>query len=197
MNVLIIPEHPRKDKFILKPLFQSLFRYIGKSHVHVEVCERVILGGISEALKEENIEQIVQQYKSQIKIFILCVDRDCDINRCQRLSQLEQAFSYAGVFLAVNAWEEVETWVLASFKVDSLRKELNLSREKYSWRHIRAERDAKEWYFEPLVQARGLADTPDKGYRQLGIEAARQVKQIGLKCPEDFGCLVKRLKSII
>ena len=197
MNVLIIPEHPQKDKYILKPLFQSLFRYIGKPHASVEVCERLILGGVSEALKKENIAQIVQQYQGCINIFILCVDRDADIYRCQQLTRLEQIFSYAGVFLTVNAWEELETWVLAGFKVESLRKELKLPRQKYSWKCIRAERDSKEWYFEPLAEVRGLADMPDKGYRQLGIEAARQVKQICLKCPEDFGYLVKRLKKII
>lgn len=51
MNVLVIPEDSRKDKYILKPLFKSLFRAIGRPTARVRVCEDPVLGGVHEALK--------------------------------------------------------------------------------------------------------------------------------------------------
>ena len=51
MNVVIIPEDSRKDKYILKPLFERLFRSLGKPSARVRVCEDPVLGGVSEALK--------------------------------------------------------------------------------------------------------------------------------------------------
>ena len=44
-------------------------------------------------------------------IFILCVDRDGDTNRRQRLDRLEVEFGAGRTFFAENAWEELETWV--------------------------------------------------------------------------------------
>lgn len=43
MKVFLIPEDSRRDKFILKPLFESLFRSIGKPRTRVRVCENPVL----------------------------------------------------------------------------------------------------------------------------------------------------------
>ena len=196
MKILIIPEHFRKDQYFLKPLFENLCKKLGlSSHSRdVQVCQDPLLGSVNEALKPERLAKVVERYV-KIDVFILCVDRDGETGRRDQLDRLEEKFGET--FFAVNAWEELETWILAGFKVESLRKELRLPREKYSWRYIRAERDSKERYFEPLAEIRGLANTPDGGRRQLGVEAASQVKQIRQKCPEDFGVLAKRLEDII
>ena len=109
MRVLIVPEDSRKDKFILKPLFKSLFRSIGKPNVYVSVCEDPILGSVEEVLKSSRIEQIISRYR-MIGIFILCVDRDGKTGRRRRLNQIESEFGDSQVILAENAWEEIETW---------------------------------------------------------------------------------------
>ena len=199
MNVLIIPEDPRKDKYVLKPLFQALFRSIKKPHIRVLICEDQELRGVEQALKSENIQNIIQQYQGKVKIFILCVDRDAEEGRLTRLQQIEREFNDdSRSFLAVNAWEEIETWILATFDVQSLRNKLNLSPiAKYSWKYIRAERDPKETYFEPLAAICGVADAPDGGRKKLGKKAASRIKQIRQKCPEDFGDLANRLENII
>ena len=88
--------------------------------------------------------------------------------------------------LAVNAWEEIETWVLAG---------LDLPKE-WPWVQVRAERDVKEEYFEPLAIQRGLSDRPDGGRKPLAEQAARRIDAIRQKCTEDFDHLALRLSEV-
>ena len=110
MRVLVVPEDSRRDKFILKPLFKALFRSIGKPKAYVSVCEDPIFGSVNEVLKSSRIEDVITRYQ-MVSIFILCVDRDGETGRRQRLNQIEEEFGGSQVILAENAWEEIETWV--------------------------------------------------------------------------------------
>ena len=115
MNVFIIPEDFRNDQYILKPLFTRLFRRIGVSSTNVLVCQDPLLGGVTEALKSERLAAIVERRRGWADVFILCVDRDGVAGRRQRLDQLENEFNGSVDFLGENAWEEIETWVLAGW----------------------------------------------------------------------------------
>ena len=186
MNVLVIPEDSRNDQYILKPLFKQLFRSVGKPHAHVEVCRNPVLGGVREALKPARVRDIVDRYKGMTDIFVLCVDRDGEQGRLEQLKRIEREFgSDDRAFLAVNAWEEIESWVLAG---------LNLPKE-WDWQAVRAEVHVKERYFEPLAEDRGVVDGPGGGRKTLGAEAARNIGAIRGKCPEDFDTLARRLEA--
>lgn len=187
MNVLIIPEDFRKDQFILKPLFSGLFRAIGKPRARVVVCQEPLLGGIGEAMKSERIAEIVKKHEGMTDIFILCVDRDGDTNRRQRLNGLERKFGTGRTFFAENAWEEIETWLLAGMDLP----------ENWRWQDVRAEVSVKEKYFNPLAEQRGIVRTPGEGRKALGEEAARNIPAIRQKCPEDFDALAQRLATFI
>ncbi|MDE2723059.1 MAG: hypothetical protein OXI59_06755 [Gemmatimonadota bacterium] len=187
MRVLVIPEDSSKDKFILEPLFKSLFRALGKPKTRILVCEDPVLGGIGEALKLQRIAEIFEAYKGMITIFILCVDRDGNEGRRQRLDQIEGEFENTRVFLAENAWEEIETWVLAG---------LNLPPD-WTWRTVRSEVQVKEIYFEPLVDQRNLSSAPGGGRKPLAEEASRRIGAIRQKCREDFDALARRLEDAI
>jgi hypothetical protein len=113
VKVLIIPEDFRKDQYILKPLFERLFAGFRRPNTKVVVCNPPLLQGVTEALKEERLAEILARYP-MIDIFVLCVDRDGVVSRRDRLDQLEQKFGAIRSFVAVNAWEELETWVLAA-----------------------------------------------------------------------------------
>ena len=115
MNV-VVPEDSRRDKYILKPLFERLFRSLGKASAHIRICEDPVLGGVVEALKSANLSDIVERYGGMADCFILCVDRDGEIGRRERLDQIEAEFG-GQRFLAENAWEELETWVLAGLEL--------------------------------------------------------------------------------
>ena len=118
-------------------------------------------------------------------VFILCIDRDGDANRRQRLDSLQQEFGNGQLFLflAENAWEELETWVLAGLDLPA----------EWNWKTVRAEVQVKERYFEPLAARRNLSDAPGGGRKPLAEEASRRIGAIRQKCPEDFDALAQRL----
>ncbi|MDE0049854.1 MAG: hypothetical protein OXO52_08740 [Rhodospirillales bacterium] len=187
MNVLVIPEDFRNDQYILKPLFDRLFSNLGKPQARVQVCLEPLLGGIREALKTERIQEVIDQYDGMTDIFILCVDRDGDLGRRIRLNQIEDDFGPDRIFLAENAWEEIETWVLAG---------LDLPKD-WIWADVRAEVHVKEAYFEPLAVQRGVADGPGGGRKVLAEEAARRISVIRRKCRGDFHALAKRVEEAV
>ena len=187
MNIVVIPEDFRKDQYILKPLFTKLLQSIGVSVADVWICQDPLIGGIGEALKSERLTQIVERRRGWADIFILCVDRDGVAGRRQRLDQIETEFQGRCIFVAENAWEEIETWVLAG---------LTLPRE-WRWADVRAEVDVKERYFEPLAAQRNLTQTIGGGRKILGEESSRNIRDIRRKCPEDFDALARRLETAV
>ena len=187
MNVLIIPEDFRKDQYILKPLFERLFASFGKKRVKVRVCQDPLLGGVAEAMKRERIAEIVARYEGMTQIFVLCVDRDGETGRRRGLERLEEEFGDGRVFAAENAWEELETWVLAGIDL----------RKGWRWADVRAAIDVKERYFDVLARDRGVADGPGGGRKALGEEAAHRISRIRRKCVEDFDRLSRRLETAL
>ena len=183
MNVLIIPEDFRNDQYVLKPIFNRLLRNIGKTRFRVRVCNDPLLMGVANALNTDSLQEIVEDYP-MYDLFILCVDRDCNVNRRDRLDQIEDHFGAS--FFAVNAWEEIETWVLAGVDTPT----------NWRWSDIRAECDVKERYFLPLVHQRRLTNTIGGGRKTLGEEASRRINAIRQKCPEDFDALARRLEKL-
>lgn len=185
MRVLIIPEDFRKDQYILKPLFERLFVEFQWPNTKVVVCRDPLLRGVTEALKANRLAEIMESYP-MVDIFVLCVDRDGIATRRNRLDELEKTFGTSRCVLAVNAWEELETWVLAG---------LDLPKD-WVWAVIRRDISVKEHYFEPLARQRGVADGPGGGRKALGDEAARRLSAIRQKCREDFDHLAVRLAAV-
>ena len=199
MNILVIPEDYRKDQYILKPLFSRLFKRMGAPNPRVQICHAPLLGGIDEALKIDKLAEIVNDRQGMTDIFILCVDRDGAVGRRQRLDRIEAEFQGRCVFFAENAWEEIETWALAGVDLPT----------NWRWPDVRAAKDVKERYFEPLAVQRGLvnateysrrglnSDESRRIWRALGEEASRRIRAIRQKCPEDFDALARRLGAAI
>lgn len=187
MRVLVIPEDFRKDQYILKPIFSRLFRDIGRPRARIRVCQDPLLGGVTEALKSEQLSEIFERYDAMVDIFILCVDRDGNAQRRQRLDQLQQQFEHDRLFLAENAWEELETWVLAGLDLPTA----------WRWVDVRAEVQVKEEYFDVLAGQRGLGDHPGGGRKPLAEQAAQRIAAIRQKCPEDFDALARRIEAAV
>ena len=186
MNVLVIPEDFRNDQYILKPLFERLLRSAGKPRARILICRDPVLGGVGEALKPARIREIVDRYEGTTDLFVLCVDRDSDERRRKRLDRIEAELGKDGwAFLAGEAWEEIETWVLAGLKLP----------KRWRWREVRAEVQVKEQYFALLARERGVADGPGGGRKALGEEAARNLPAIRRKCREDFDALARRVEA--
>jgi len=186
VRILIVPEDFRKDQYILRPLFERLFRELERPSARVVVCQDPLLGGIAEALELERLREVVDRYRGMIDTFVLCVDRDGKRGRRGRLDETERELGAEGSFLAENAWKELETWTLAGLELPSA----------WRWAEVRAEVSVKERYFEPLADRLGVADAPGRGRKPLGERAARRIDAIRRKCPEDFDRLARRLEAV-
>lgn len=191
MNVLVIPEDFRKDGYMLQPLIEAMLDYVGYPRARVIVCRDPLLGGISQALKHERIREIIDRYRGMTDLFLLCVDRDGQEGRRKALDGVEAFASSllpAGrYFLAENAWQELEVWVLAG---------LDLPKD-WTWGEIRAEIHPKERFFEPVARERGVHEEPGGGRKTLAMEAARRYsKRIRQLCPEDVLNLETRVGGL-
>lgn len=161
MRLFVIPEDFRHDQYILKPIFKKMLAHLGRRG-KVEVCKHRLLGGVEEALKPENILPIIQDRKGMYQVLVLVVDRDANATRHQRLTNLEQAAQaeFPGVcFIASQAIEECETWLLAGLDLPA--------GDDWRWSDIRADRDPKEHYLRPLVEDRGLQGAAGEGREPL------------------------------
>jgi hypothetical protein len=179
MNVRIIPEDDENDHFILKPIFEAMFKHLGKPQSDVRIHRPKVRGW--EAVKKwEHIEETISKF-STVHLFVLCVDRDGHEQRRGILDRLETKANQVleptrRLFIAEQAWQEVEVWAMAG--IDWKLK------PKWNWETIRSERDPKEHYFEPIVKARGLLESAGRGRAILGAEAARNYAKVRQNCAE-------------
>ena len=185
MNILVISEDPHYDQHILKPLLRRLFRSIGKPTAKIGIPPGRTPRGVRDALRSETLARIVERYRGETDIFVLCVDRDGELGRRQRLDQIEAEFGSRCVFLAQEAWEEIEAWVLAGLDLPP----------DWRWRDVRAEIHVKERYFDVLARERGVAGGLGGGRKALAEEAAANLSAIRLKCPQDFDALAQRIET--
>lgn len=191
MNVLVIPEDFRKDQFILKPIIEAMLQNVGWSRARVRVCQDPLLGGIDQAMKWERIREVLDLYRGMVDVFLLIVDRDGIQGRRDALDNLERnAANYlvsGRAFLAENAWQEVEVWVLAGHSLPN----------NWQWQEVRRDPHPKEVYFEPFAKSHGLVDEPGQGRKTLARQAAANYRRIRDLCREDVASLEERLERFL
>ena len=191
VNVLAIPEDCRLDQHILRPLLPKVLAAAGFPRATIRVCLNPRLGGVSEALDESVLAEIVRMYP-MVDLFLLVVDRDCQAGRLDRLRQLEGRMSDVTrpgqTLIGVAAIQELEVWVLAG--MDDFPS-------SGGWRQVLDECHPKETYFDPYAAAKGVADAVGRGRRPLAQEAARRFSRVRSRCEEDVGDLVSRVTDAL
>jgi len=189
VTVLILAEDFVKDEFLLQPIIQAMMKEVGKSKAKVKVCKDPRFHGTGEALKWEFIEQALSRHRGMVDLFLLCVDRDGDANRQGVLDYLErQAEAVIGegrAFLAENAWQEVEVWLLMGHDLPP----------KWNWKEIRQETHPKERYYRVFAEGRGVLDLPGEGRDKLARQAASRYDRIRQRCKEDVLRLEGRIRD--
>lgn len=171
MKVMVIPEDPLLDQYILKPVVERIFADLGKQ-ARVQVLANPRLRGVDQALDAAVVGRIVAMYP-MIDLFLILVDRDGDTEgRPVAVRRREQ--EHATRLLGCLAIEEVEVWMLA----------LHREHLDASWQEVRAERDPKERFAQPFLAARA----PHLG---LGAGRAWAMRDLGSRwrgvlalCPE-------------
>lgn len=191
LNVMVIPEDSRKDQYALKPIIKAMFDFIGKPKAKITVCADPILGGTGQALKVHRIKEIIDMNRGY-DLFILCVDRDGEENRRLALDNMEEVIAQDAEinrdFVAENAWQEIEAWILVGLK----------SRIKgWTIKEIRKEIHPKENIFEPYAKEKGLTFSPGGGRQELGELAAENYALLRNRCKEDILNLETKIKALV
>jgi hypothetical protein len=186
---LILPEDFVKDECILQPIIGAMMKAVNRPRAKVKVSKDPRFRGTSEALKWEFIEQALSRHRGMFDLCLLCVDRDGDANRQAVLDYLERraktVIGEGRAFLAENAWQEVEVWLLMGHDLP----------RKWDWRKIRKEVHPKERYYLPFADGRGMLVLPDKGRDELVREAATRYDRIRQRCKEDVQRLEDRIRD--
>jgi hypothetical protein len=157
VKILIIPEDPALDRFILKPIVEHIFADLGKSP-WIEVLSNPRLRGVAQAFDASVLAGIVAT-RPMFDLFLVLIDRDGDTRRSALADQREA--EHHGKLLVCLAIEEVEVWMLAIH-----RRNLN-----FPWRQIRSEIHAKERFAEPFLAEK---------IRKLNRGAAREWAMEGI-----------------
>jgi len=173
MRVMIIPEDPTLDQFILKPAIEAVFDDL-KRVARVQVLSNPRLRSVEQALEPKLLESILNS-NPQTDLFLLLLDRDCGQNRIHRVMARETEAQNSGKWLCgCLAIEEIEMWVLA------------ISQEELpaSWQEMRKECHPKETYFNPLVAQLGLQNDVGRGRKQMMKDLAGRYSRLFQLCPE-------------
>lgn len=169
MKVLVVPEDPTLDQYILKPIVERLLADLGKQ-ARVQILSRPRLRGVAQALDGAIIADILQTYP-MVDLFLIMVDRDGDAKRPDRAAALEATQPRLFVCLAI---EEIEVWMLAAHR-DTLSD---------AWSAIRRDHHPKERYAHPFLAQRAPKLDPGQGRAWAMRELAGKWKGVLSACDE-------------
>lgn len=159
MKVLIVPEDPTYDQYILKPIVERIFIDL-KRQARIWVLQNPRLTSVDQALDGKMLTGIVQGHP-MVDLFLVLVDRDGDASRRPARARAREE-AHPGQLFVCLAIEEVEVWMLAIH-----RDELPTS-----WNKVRTEHHPKERFATPFLKKRASRLGPGRGrkwaMRQLG-----------------------------
>jgi hypothetical protein len=170
VKVLIIPEDPTYDAYILGPVIERMFSELGRA-ARIEVLRDPHLRGVDQALDRETVDSIVRE-NPMVDLFLLVVDRDCD-RRGNSARAGGRESEHPDALLACLAIEEVEVWMLA----------LHPAGSDASWQAIRDECDPKERFAAPFLSQLGRSG-PGGGRKRAMRELGRNWSRLKQLCPE-------------
>jgi hypothetical protein len=180
VKVLVIPEDPSLDQFILKPVVERIFADLGKAP-RVTVLLNPRLRGVAQALNPDILSGIVANYPMN-DLFLVLVDRDGDEARAATASARE--FEHPNRLFVCMAIEEIEVWMLAIHS-DALGM---------GWREIRAEIHPKERLAKPFLQERAARLEAGEGRAWAMRDLGKQWRGVLQRCPE-LDELKRRIES--
>jgi hypothetical protein len=172
VKVLIIPEDPTLDGFVLYPVVERLCASQNIA-ARIEVLRDPHLRGVDQALNLKIINKIVEM-NPMVDLFLLIVDLDCNRTKNRERAQVI-ATSHKTKLIACLAVNEVEVWMLALFDHD------------IQWQTIRAECDPKERYADPFLEERGWSAEVGRGRKRAMREIATNWNRLIQRCPEIRG----------
>jgi hypothetical protein len=171
VKVLIVPEDPTYDQYVLKPVVERIFSDLER-RARIWVLQNPRLTSIEQALDAATLAEIVENHP-MVDLFLVLVDRDGDSEgrpvraRAREDAHPDQLF----VCLAV---EEVEVWMLA----------IHRDKLPLPWNGIRAEHHPKERFAEPFLSEHAPKLGPGGGRKWAMRGLGSKWRGILRGCPE-------------
>jgi hypothetical protein len=170
-KVLIIPEDPTLNGFILRPLVRRILEECGKANAKVIVLSNPKVAGIDHA--RGLMLEIVESY-AHFDLLLFLVDADGK-DRSSRFSNLESEATKRGVSLiCCAAQQEVEVWLLAG----------HVAKLDLPWNEVRADVSVKENVFAPFLRTYGDSHRAGGGRDLLMKETLNNYQGLLKRCPE-------------
>jgi hypothetical protein len=168
-RVLVIPEDPTDDRYILQPIVERMLTELGKPKADVVVLPNPRLMGYDQAVRAIR-GNLIDSYR-HLHLWLFLPDAD----RAGNLELLEDELAERDVHLfCCAAQPEVEAWLLAGH-----RDKLPLS-----WPDVRQHPHLKEDVFEPFLRQFGDARSPGRGRKRLTEETLDHYQGLLRVCPE-------------
>ena len=139
-RVLIIPEDPTYNGYILKPLVERLLAEVGKPNARLTLLTNPKLSGYEHAVR--SIQEDLPQRYAHFDLWLFFPDADRAVN----LEALERASAQRGICLRCCAAQpEIEAWLLAGHR----------QRLRLKWSEVRVHSRLKEEVFQPFLREHG------------------------------------------
>ena len=181
LNVLVIPEDPKLNGHILKPLAERLLEDAGKPNARVKVLDNPRLRGYDQAVRAIR-GQLPQRYEFfDLWLFF----PDADRAGTEAVNDLEADLDAQGItLLCCRAQPEVEIFACAAFR----------GQLPVTWEDARNHRRLKEEVFEPRrsMLQKLQRRVPGGGRRYMIEQSLRNLPLLYRLCPE-----VERLRDRI
>lgn len=180
-QVLVIPEDPTYNGYILQPLVERMLRELDKPNARVTVLTNPKLGGYAHAVGA--IRNDLADRYGHFDLWLFLPDGD----RASNLEQLEAELAGQDIHLfCCAAQPEVEAWLLAGHR----------DRLDTPWPQVRDHRRLKEDVFEPFLKQFGDSRSPGGGREHLIRETLSNYRGLLSVCPE-LADLEDRLKAFL
>lgn len=179
-RVLVVPEDPTLDGYILKPLTEALLGDAGRPRARVKVLEKPRVKGYPDAARTIRGDELHASYAFyDLWLFI----PDADRAKRDAMDHLEAVSRARGVsLLCCPAQPEVDIYACVTF-----RHELHMS-----WEEVRNHPRMREEVFEPLLKKHGHTRRPGGGRDLMITRSLRNLPLLYRLCPE-----TKRLRDRI
>lgn len=170
-KVLVIPEDPTNNGYILKPLLKAILTDVNKPNANLQILPNPRLQGYDHAVRAIKNELLGKYGHWHLWLFI----PDSDRAKSDAMDGLEAELKDKGVHLICSpAIPEVEIYACVAFRDEFGEK----------WNEARKSTRFKEEYFEPLIEKHGNKDAPGKGREKMTIEGLRKMETLYQLCPE-------------
>jgi hypothetical protein len=180
-RVLVIPEDPTYNGYILQPIVERMLAELGKPPARVVVLTNPKLNGYPHGVSAIR-GGLIDRY-GHFDLWLFLPDGD----RASNLELLETESLQRGVHLfCCAAQPEVEVWLLAGY-----RNELAIP-----WGDVRQHPRLKEEVFEPFLRRFGDTRSPGGGRERLTHETLANYRGLLSVCPE-LAMLEGRLRAFL